>query len=235
MRKEKKNLLHEIKKEASGNIGEHLLKIFKAAAATTPFCGGIASLMSDYIPSGKFQRLEEFAKQIAKDLGELSNRIDEKITQTDDFAFIFEQCFRGVAENYQKEKLEAFRAILINSALAIDYSQNEKEFFLSLVNRLTVLHIQILKFATKPCEYLEENNIPKEKIQGGFSSFFPIAIPGVSLEVIKSAFSELHQYGLLNTQVDIFHTTTAAQGLQLLGDRSTELAKKFIDFCTLKS
>ena len=65
MDKKENKLMKEIKKAATGSIGEHLLNIFKATAATAPLCGGIASLMNDYIPSAKFRRLEAFAKQIA--------------------------------------------------------------------------------------------------------------------------------------------------------------------------
>ena len=111
-----------------------ILNIFKATLATAPFCGGIASLISDYIPSARFQRVEEFAQQIADDLLELSDRVNESYIQTDNFAFLFEKSFRGVAENHQVEKINAFRGILINSAVRSDYSEEEKEYFMTLVN-----------------------------------------------------------------------------------------------------
>jgi len=152
----------------------------------------------------------------------------------DEFAFMFEKCFRGVAEHYQKEKLEAFRGILVNSALGSDLPEDEKDYFLNLVGTLSVLHIRILKFTVSPIRYLDENNIPQENINGGFSQFFPVAIPGVNIEVIKSAFDDLYQYGFMNTDKSIFRTMTSGQGLQLLGDggRVTDLGKRFIDFCT---
>jgi len=39
-------------------------------------------------------------------------------------------------------------------------------------------------------------NISEGRIYGGFATFFPVAIPNVSLDVIKIAFSELYNYGL---------------------------------------
>ena len=185
-------LVQKIKKSTTSGATEHLVNIFKAGLATAPFCGGIASLMSDYIPSSKFQRLEQFAEKIAEDLNRLQNQVDEAIIQTDEFAFLFENCFRGVAENYQKEKLEAFRGILINSAIGVNLSEDEKEYFLNLVNTLSVLHVRILKFMSKPIEYLSENKIPVESIRGDFSQFFPVAIPGVDAGVIESAFGDLY-------------------------------------------
>ena len=67
--------------------------------------------------SARFRRLEDFAERVAEDLGRLGDRVNEADLQTDEFAFIFERAFRGATENYQREKLEAFRGILVNAAI----------------------------------------------------------------------------------------------------------------------
>jgi hypothetical protein len=232
MAKDDKSLIEKIGKMASGNPGEHILNILKAGLATAPFCGGIASLMTDYIPSSKMKRLEKFAEQFAADLNKLSDRVNQPKIISDEFAFIFEKCFRGVAENYQAEKLESFRGILLNVAIGSNLSEDEEEYFLNLVTNLSVLHIRILKFMAEPLLYLSAQEVSPDRIQGGFSDFFPTAIPGIDLEVIKSAFNDLHQYGFINTDKSIFVTFTAGQGLRLLGDRVTDVGKKFVAFCT---
>jgi len=83
-----------------------------------------------------------------------------------------------------------------------------------------------------PEKYLEETGIPKEIIRGGFSDFFPVAIPGVNLEVIRSAYSELYRYGFINTSESIFDTMTSGQGLDLLKGRVTGFGNRFIGFCS---
>lgn len=230
MAKHEQSLPEQLKLPAK-SPGEHILNIMKAGISTAPFCGGIASLMSDYIPSGKIQRLEQFAEKLAEDLNNLQDRVDESLILTDEFAFLFEKCFKGVAENYQKERLEAFRNILVNSAIGIELSEDEKDYFLNLVTSLSVLHLRILHFMAKPTQYLALHDIPQAYITGGFSDFFPHAIPGVDIEVIKSAFENLHQYGLTNTGRSMFGTMTSGQGLDLLGNRVTGLGIKFMDFC----
>ena len=232
MSEQESSLVKKVERIASSNPGEHILNILKAGLATAPFCGGIASLMSDYIPSAKMRRLEAFAERLAADMNELQDRVNEGKIHSDEFAFIFEKCFRGVAENYQAEKLEAFRGILLNTAIGTNLSEDEKEFFLNLVTTLSVLHIRILKFMAEPVPYLEAHGISSNRIRGGFSEFFPVAIPGVDLEVIKSAFGDLHQYGFINTDKTIFATMTASQGLQLLGNRVSQLGRRFVAFCT---
>jgi hypothetical protein len=225
----------QAQKDKGKPVAEHILSIVKAGLSAAPFAGAIASLMSDYIPESRSARLEEFAEQIADDLLRLEDRISAEYLLTDDYAFMFEQCFKGVAEYPQREKLEAFRGILVNSAIPGDLSEEEKEFFLNLVANLSVLDIRIIKFMAFPEEYLSEAGIPREQIQGGFSTFFPRAIPGINLDVIKAAFADLNRYGFTNTDKSAFGTFTAGQGLELLRGRVTDLGMKFIAFCSVPS
>ncbi len=228
----KKALARNIEKAASRNTTEHVVNAFKAALATVPFCGGIATLMTDYIPTMKQRRIDEFVERVADDLIALRDRVDDQALQTDEFAFIFEKCFRGVAENYQAEKLDAFRGILVNAAIGEDVAGDEQEYFLNLVNTLSALHLRILSFMAAPHNYLNARDISPEQISGGFSSFFPVAIPGIDIEVIKSAFGDLHQAGLINTDKTIFSAMTSSGGLDLLGDGVSKLGRRFVTFCT---
>ena len=52
MKESEKNLPEAIPKFVTTGKAEHILNILKAGLATAPFCGGIASLISDYIPRG---------------------------------------------------------------------------------------------------------------------------------------------------------------------------------------
>jgi hypothetical protein len=188
--------------------------------------------MTDYIPSSRFRRLEDFARQTAEDLRAHAEDVDAEYLRTDGFAFMFEKCFRGAAENPQREKLEAFRGILVNSAVRQDLSEDEKEYFLNMTSTLTALHIRILKFMDEPVAYLEAAGIPQSHIHGSFSQFFPVAIPGIELAVIRSAFGDLYRFGLTNTDGSIFSTMTSGQGLDLLGHRISKFGMRFIRFIT---
>src|SRR5204863_7826997 len=115
--KSKNSLAKVEEKLTSSNIVEVVVNIFKAVLATLPFSGGIASLMTDYIPSSRFKRLEDFATKTAEDLRNHADEVNEEYLRTDDFAFMFEKCFRGAAENPQKEKLNAFRGIIVNYSI----------------------------------------------------------------------------------------------------------------------
>ena len=218
--------------KAEGRPGaEHILNIFKAGLAGAPFTGAIASLINDYIPNSRGRRLESFSEQVASDLYALRDRVEAEYLRTADFAFMFQQCLRGAAENHQKEKLEAFRGMLVNAATRRDLSEEEKEYFLNLAMSLSALHLRILRFMAFPTEYLESMAIPASSIVGSFRNFFPVAISGVSVEVIESAFADLYRYRLTNTDHTIFTTMTSGQGLQLLAGRISDLGRRFIEFC----
>jgi len=233
--KEKKDkIISKVKgKVLSIPRGEHILYLFKAGLSGLPIGSAISSLLTDYIPGARFKRVENFARQVAEDLKKFEDQIDENFIKTDEFAYIFEQSIRGVAQNYQKEKLKAFRAILVNSAIRKDVAQDEKEYFLSLVNNLSTLHIQILKFLAFPKEYIREQGMEANSIQGGFSQIFSKLMPELDPDVIESAFGDLYQLGFINTDKTIFHTQTSARGLRLVGDRVTNLGKRFINFCSI--
>lgn len=213
---------------------EHIINGITAILATVPFTGGIASLISDYIPSQRELRLQEFTENIASDLTALKNKINEDYIQTDEYAFIFEKCFKGAVENYQKEKIIAFKAILINSLIDFETTQTEKEYYLNLVGNLSLLHIQVLTFMASPKEYLEFNDLEDSVISGSFSTFFPKVIPNVNIEIIKLAFKDLYNYGFINTDSSIFNTMTSSSGWSLLADRVSKNGRNFIEFITLE-
>lgn len=212
---------------------EHIINSIKAILSNFPIGSGIASLMSDYIPSQRELRLMEFTENIAKDLSELQDEINENYLNSDEYAFIFEKCFKGAVENYQIEKIMAFRAILVNSLTQFEITQKEKEYYLNLVDNLSLLHIQILSFLAFPRNYLKMNGLDESIVSGGFKSFFPKVIKNANIEIIKLAFKDLHGYGFTNTDSSIFNTMTASSGWDLLGDRVSVNGRNFINFISL--
>lgn len=213
---------------------EHIINGIKAVLANFPIGSGIASLMSDYIPSQRELRLMEFTENIAKDLSELQDEINVNYLKSDEYAFIFEKCFKGAVENYQKEKIIAFRAVLVNSLIDFELTQTEKEYYLNLVDNLSLLHIQVLSFLAFPRKYLELNGMDESIVSGGFSSFFPKVIPNANVEIIKLAFKDLNSYGFTNTDSGIFNTMTSSSGWNLLGDRVSKNGRNFIKFISLE-
>jgi hypothetical protein len=135
--------------------------------------------------------------------------------------------------NYaQKDKLSAYKAILLNSLCNTDVKESEKEYFLNLVNNLTTLHLRILSFLYSPKSYLNARNMDEKSLVGGFSQMFEYVFKDIDFEIIKNAFQELYDMGLVNTKKDAFYTMTSSSGLHLLDDRTSNFGKRFIKFIT---
>lgn len=191
----------------------------------------LGKILSEYIPSARFLRLEDFAKQIADDFKKFSDKIDTEYVSTDNFAFIFEKCFRLAAENHQKDKLEAFRFALINSAIHKEISEFEKEYFLYLVDTFTTVHIRIIKFMIEPSDFLTFEQMNNAYKDGNIAKVFSFVMPDMPLDVVKSAFGDLLDRKLINNYDSIFSMTKS--GIPVFSNTITQLGLRFIRFLTM--
>jgi len=206
-----------------------ILQIFKTGLSATKF-GPFANLITEYIPNKRFLRLEKFAEDLAGEIKKIEDNIDIDFIKTDEFAFIFEQCFKAASENYQKEKLDAFKAIVINSLTDYRLDNYEREFFLILTNSLTVLHIKILKFLCCPHEYLSENGISESLLTGKFTDFAPAVFQGVMIQTIMMAFDDLYKYGLISSDYEHFDDKNTSDGFEKIKDGITMYGAEYYGF-----
>lgn len=196
----------------------------------TPF----ASLINSFIPSRRMLRLEEFVKEIAKSLEDVEDRIDSEYLNTDEFAYLFEHCIKSAADNYQEEKLNVYKAILVNSLLPTDNTQADKEFYLNLTNQLTTIHLIVLLFCSDTFQYLEEQGIPPQKVTGNLETSLISIFKEFEFGTIRMAINDLSRSGLINLDIGSLRTMTSNQGMNLIGDnRLTESGKRYVDFISI--
>jgi hypothetical protein len=213
---------------------ERIVTLFKSLLSLTIIGSPISVLLSDFIPSRRFLRLENFVEELSEEFRKVEEKIDVEYITTDEFAYLFEQCFKAVSDNYQKEKIEAFKAILVNATTDSTLIHLEKEFFLNLTKQLTVLHIQLLDFLHDTRDYIKSKNLTENQIQGRYKDFLPIIFPDIEFDTIKIALDDLNNYGLTELKSSQFGVITISSGLQLLGDRkTTSFGEKYLRFITL--
>ena len=94
---------------------DSIVTLLKSLLNLSKIGSPISVLLSDFIPSRRFLRLERFVEELSKEYKKVEEKIDIDYITTDEFAYLFEQCFKAASENYQKEKIDAFKAILIES------------------------------------------------------------------------------------------------------------------------
>ncbi len=124
---------------------EHLKNISIAAVSTIPVLGGALSVLMDkYIPNYVERRRIQLMEDLSKELEELSERITPERLASEEFASVFIRGFRRAMEEHLHEKIEAFKAIILNTAIAPSTEFDELTLFLRLVSDLTVDQIRIL-------------------------------------------------------------------------------------------
>jgi len=130
---------------------DHAINAIMAAVSAIRIIGGpLASLINSYIPRQKEKRLLNFIGSLSSEVDKIKDKIRIDLIDKDEFAYIFEKTFKGVLENYQEEKIECYKAILINSLIDKDsLSGEEKEVYLNILNNLTERHIRILAIIKK--------------------------------------------------------------------------------------
>jgi hypothetical protein len=213
---------------------DNILSLFKSVLELSRIGSPFSTLISEFIPTRRFLRLETFALELSNEFKQIEEKIDLDYITTDEFAFLFEQCFKAASENYQEEKISAFKAIIINSSTNKALIPEEKEFYLNLTKQLTVLHIQILIFLHDTHTYLNKLRISENQVQGGFNTFLPVIFPKVEFDTVRIVVDDLNNYGLTSLKSNQFGVMTVSSGLQLLGDkRTTSFGEKYIEFITL--
>ena len=215
------------------NKNDHAVSLVKAVLSTAPFTGGIASLISDYLPNSVEKRKAELLIKLSKDLENLENRYNEDTLKKDYFISTFIAASKGVIENHDQEKVNAFRAIILNTLIAENPKEDEVAMFIGMTQRLTPLHIKLLKILRDPKLEIEKDPEKKSKMDavysGGISTLTSLIIPQYSEDLVKIAFQDLYNMGLHSTSS--WGGTMSAHGITQ--KRTSEFGDKYIDFITL--
>ncbi|MCB2196474.1 MAG: hypothetical protein KQH79_11490 [Bacteroidetes bacterium] len=221
-------------KIANSPLTDKSITIFSGLLGLTKYGAPFSALINHLIPNARLLRLEKFVNEIAIALEKLDEEVKVNYLETDEFAFIFEKCIKSVIENYQEEKIEAFKNIFINSLISDNIRQEEKEFFLNLTNQLTVTHIKILDMQNSPDAYLEKNGIEPSSLKGVYGEFLYILFPNVAYETIKIAYDDLYNYGLSLSDSTVFNKRTDKTGYDRLVSVAglTVFGELYVEFIT---
>ena len=100
------------------------------------------------------KRRDEIVLMIAGVVNELSVRMDElsfnKLPENEEFITEIMYVIQIAMRTKQKEKLEALKNALLNSALENTPDEDLRLILLNLIDTLTTLHLQLLKFFSEP-------------------------------------------------------------------------------------
>ncbi len=211
----------------------HFRSLLVAVINAIPYVGGtLGSLLDDYIPNSKQERILSFIKDISVETEKLKNRLELGKIETDSFAYIFEKSLRSVGLDYQKDKVEAYKSIILNSLLPNAKSDEIREYFLNLVDSLTPIHIRVLKAVKKPQEF-HDNSIDKSDstVTIEEDQIFHFPLEPYSNELVMSAWRDLYSKGLVKQSKTIAGDGTYEK--TIIKGELTEFGHDFINFITM--
>jgi hypothetical protein len=201
--------------EKTGKL-ENLRNVLIAAMSGIPIVGGpLATLAEDYIPKQKEKRLIAFVEQLSEDVNSVKDQVRTDVVNTDDFAFLFENTLKGVMDSWQQDKIDCYRAILLNTLTGMtDLSAEEKEVFLQLLDNLTTRHIRIMGV-------LFQNHT------GDLDEVVHQSYPEYDKDSIYYIMDDLRNKGLVHERGAIYDSQLSNNFNQL-----SVMGKKFVEFIT---
>lgn len=210
------------------------ISLVKAAVNTIPVVGGpLGSLMSDFIPTELNKRRDSLLLELEEEFKRLEEKIDTETIKKPYFISLFLQSFKSAMATEENEKIDCYKAIIINAAIAQDPNIDEMKIMLRITDNLTPLHIKLLKLFIDPQIWLEENPEIKARFQnismGGISTLTSMVFPDYPQDLIKIASRDLESMGLANGLSG--GVTMTVQGI--LSQRVSDFGKKYISFISI--
>lgn len=235
----KKKIIKSIKKSDGKQSATELgATIVKMAFELVPGGGAIAELIDYGMAEMKEKRLREFMAQVKIDLEDLRVTLNEDYVKTADFAFLLEHILRGVSQNYQKEKLGAYRALLVNSLIRINVESDRKEYFLNILNSITSIHIIFLRVLDHPTKWAREKRIEFKQPATGNGptpmTNLKLVLPKYEDTQIRAVMGDLYYDGLIDLVPNEF-SSVMGPDLEGITNRLSPLGKSFVDFIVIET
>jgi hypothetical protein len=225
----------EVPKPTKGDVAH---TIAKAGLSSIPIVGGAAAeTFAAIIVPPLTRRKDEWVKSIADGLKELEAKVDgfkiENLANNESFITTVMYASQVAIRNHQKEKLDALRNAIINSALGVDIDQDTQQMFLEYIDSLTPSHLKVLGFLDDPRGYGQRNGVHFGNYMGGaVSTILEEAIPELrdKRSFYDQLFTDLFNRGLTGTDKNDMNATGTESGM--FSRRTTDTGRAFLKFIT---
>lgn len=256
----------DIEEDLKPSVGDYAHAGVRAGLSIAPYLGGpLAEFLSMVIAPPLEKRRDEWLIEIFSRLKRLEEKVEgfkiENLAQNENFISILLYATQVAMRTHQREKLDALRNAIINSALRPTVDENLQLMFLNLVDRYTPWHLTILQFLDNPRLYGESHGIkyPSRTSGGNLGTLIELTFPELNKkqefydQIVKEMISNglLQQPTKLNpyqhgekkvTEMDLngllqqgiySQCIMSEQGMFTL--RTTEMGKQFLGFIKLKT
>lgn len=185
--------------------GDTVQAIVRVGLSIIPPGAAIAELIDLVIQPALSRRRDGWLNDLAADVDKLNERPNaatlEQLSQNEGFVTVMLSASAAAMRTHQREKLNALRAAVINTALGLAPDEHTQLMFIGFVEQLTALHLRILSYGHDPTGWFERNHIPKPDIyMGPRGAVLEAALPELHgrADVYSQVANELSTRGLLS-------------------------------------
>jgi len=125
--------------------------VVKAALSAIPFAGGpVADFMAYVIEPPLSKRRAEWEQSVTEKLNELEDKVEgfnvKELVEDESFVTAYVNATRLAISEHRKEKLDALRNAVLNTALPSSPEDDRLALFFNYIDRLTPWHLRILDY-----------------------------------------------------------------------------------------
>lgn len=208
-------------------------RLARAALSGVPALGGaLVEAFNALIEPPMARRKTEWMGQVTEAINELYEKgvvTERDLQEIEKFFTTLVHASNVAIKNHEKEKLEALRNAVLNSALPSTPDDTLQQLFLNLIDSCTSWHIAILKLFQGPEQWAQDNGhkFPNWSM-GGITSVIESAYPELrgQQDLYRLVWQDLYRNGLLST--DGLGATMTGSGM--LAKRTTAIGDTFVAF-----
>jgi hypothetical protein len=218
-------------KRKAGDVG---YAVAKSGISSLPIVGAAASELLSLIVSPPLEkRKSEWMEMVGNGLRDLEQKMGivlEELQNNDKFIDASMDATQIALRTSQREKLDALRNALLNSALPNSPDESIRKMFFSFIDIFGILHIKILELFQNPRKWFPKHGMQYQEIvmSGALSHLIERAFPSLrnNRELYDQIWKDLYLRGLVST--DGLHTMMTASGVE--AKRTTGIGDAFLNF-----
>lgn len=205
-------------------------RIIRAAASGVPIFGGaFQELLDVAIGSPLQKRREDWFNSVGEVLQDVCNRVEglspEALGENEVFLSVVANATAIAMRNHRTEKLEALKNIVANTAAGYSLDDVLLNTFLDLIDRLSPLHIVVLRINDNPANFPEIIAVGKSLMAGSFRHLIKAALPKCTDPVLNQVEADLTSAGLIDGGGNVMMS-----GGGLMNSHTTPRGKAFVKF-----
>lgn len=131
--------------------GERAGEVVAITLSALPYVGGpLAEIAKGFVLHRQNRRLNAFLGELAADLDAVKGHLNAALGGSEDFEDFAERVFSAAEQTVQQEKLDALRAVFLNTILSSPPQYDRGLELVDLLLRLQPRHIVILRILADP-------------------------------------------------------------------------------------